>query len=174
MIRRKRSNYSRQAQHRRLRATRGFSLAEVAASTFVVIFMMILSLDVWMLITAAPINDSACRDAARAAAQGSDATTANNLAYTAVASHKQVASMFIQSPSISNFQFQDYSGSGYTIPVDSTPFVSVTTTCQVHPIIPLSVFGSMIIGTNGVITFTQTYTFPLVKSKALPVAGAGP
>lgn len=162
------SRRQRLSRRQGLNRSNGLSLAETAASCFVVIFVMILSIDVWMLITAVQINDSACRDAARAAAQSSDSTTATNLAYTAVASHAQSSSAFINPPSIDNFQYQDYSSNTPPlIPQGSTPFVTVTTTCQVHPIIPLSVFGALIIDNKGIITFSQTYTFPLVKSKAL-------
>jgi hypothetical protein len=148
---------------------KGFTLAEVAVSSFIVIFMLIIALDVWMLISAVQMNDSACRDAARAAAQAPDQPTAQNLAFAAVATHKSVAPMFNQSPTvdISNFQFVDYTG-GATIPAGQTPYVRVTTFCIVHPIIPLSVFGSLIIGNGNTLRFNQTYEFPLVKSKALP------
>lgn len=149
-----------------VRSRAGFSMAEVACSAFVVIFMLILAIDVWMLISAVQMNDSACRDAARAAAQAPDQSTANYAATAAVSTHKSLASMFNVNPTIDQCVYVDYAAPA-TIPPSETPYVTVTTSCQVHPIIPLSVFGTLIIG-NGIVRFYQTYTFPIVKSKALP------
>src|SRR5277367_6717747 len=86
----------------------GFSMAEVACSAFIVIFMLILSIDVWMLISAIQMNDSACRDAARAAAQAPDQPTANYAATAAVATHKSLANMFNVNPSIDQCVYVDY------------------------------------------------------------------
>ena len=143
------------------RSARGFTFAEIGASSIFIIFMVIVGLDMWFLIIAAPINDASCRDAARAAAQGADSTTAGNLAASAIASRQNQCSMFIQAPKIVSFTFQDYGGNP---PPATTPYVTVTTTSQVTPIIPLSVFGSMIIG-GQTVSFTQTYTYPLVRNK---------
>lgn len=139
----------------------GFSFAEIAASVVFIIFMTIMAIDVWLLIVAVPINDSACRDGARAAAQGSDSITAGNLAAAAVASHASQSSIFISQPQITHFVYQDFGGA---VPAGNSPFVSVTTQCQVKPIIPLSAFGTLIIG-NQTFTFQQIYTFPIIKTK---------
>jgi hypothetical protein len=155
----KRSGFLRNRQ----RNSRGFSFAEIGASSVFIIFLVIVSLDMWFLLIAAPINDAACRDAARAAAQGADSTTAGNLAASAISARQNQSSMFIQPPKIINFTYQDFQGNP---PPNTTPYVSVTTQSQVTPIIPLSVFGSMIIG-GQTINFTQTYTYPIVRTKTI-------
>jgi hypothetical protein len=150
----------------------GFGFAEIMASSFLVIIMLIFSLDAWFLIQAAPMNDYACRDAARAAAQGGDPTTAQNLASAAIQSHAQQASCFVSAPYIdpNAFVYNDFGvseGNPVQPPANTAASVSVTTRCTVKPIVPLSFMGSIIMGGNDTITFSQTYTFPIVKTKEL-------
>lgn len=150
----------------------GFGFAEIIASSFLIFIMLIFSLDAWFLITAAPMNDYACRDAARAAAQAGDATTAKNLAQAAIQSHATQASYFVTAPylDLNSFVYNDFgvsTGNPTQPPANTAASVTVTTRCVVKPIIPLSFFGSILFGGEDTVQYAQTYTFPIVKTKEL-------
>jgi hypothetical protein len=156
----------------RTKRARGFSFIEVAFTCFFVIACSVFGLDIWFLLTAAPLNDIACRDGARAAAQAKDAQTALNMALTAIEAHTKEGTAFISPPKLdtTKFLFQDY---GMSSPNFSTPptvqpantpaYVQVSTFCVVKPIVPFNFFG--LIGSTAQITYRQTYTFPIVKTK---------
>src|ERR1700722_20229155 len=77
----------------------GFGLVEAVTSAIFIIVAVIVSLDCWFMIMAARINDSACRDAARAASQaGSSSTDASNAAMSAAASYNNMGAAFMISP----------------------------------------------------------------------------
>jgi hypothetical protein len=150
----------------------GFGFAEIMASSFLIFLMLIFSLDAWFLISAAPMNDYACRDAARAAAQAGDPATAQNLAIAAIRSHAKQASYFVSAPylDLSAFSYNDFgvsTGNPTTPPANTAATVTVTTRCAVKPIIPLSFFGNMLLGGQDTVQYAQTYTFPIVKTKEL-------
>ena len=133
-----------------LRANRAFSLAEVAATSFLVILLAIFFFF---------FNDKACRDVFRAAAQQQDARKALLFAYSSANNHT-TDGYFIGPVTLpKGVVYQDYGGSP---PSGQTPFVSVTTAVQVTLPAPLYFFGASF--TNQ-ITFTQTYTSPIIKTK---------
>jgi Flp pilus assembly protein TadG len=135
----------------------GFTAVEAVVSSLFVIVAVIFSLDCWFMVTAARVTDSACKDAARAAAQtvdtgnvSVDSTNATNAAQAAVQPYAQYANSMMTAPMVS-------------VAYNSTanpPNVTVVTTMSVTPLVPLTVLGNTLGGVN----FSQQYSFPLIKS----------
>jgi len=140
----------------------GFSFAEVAATSFFVIVFAILGVDVTILTFSASINDSACRNAARAAAQGSDYAKATALATAALKSHK-TDGYFISQPTITFLDYQTFGGSP---PAGETPYVQVRTEVTVKLPVPIVFFG-VTFNENQDLVFKQRYAYPIIKTKIL-------
>lgn len=146
----------------RRRPGAGFSFAEVAATAFFVICFAALGVDIAILTFSASINDSACRNAARAAAQGSDLTKATAMANAAVKAHK-TDGYFISQPTITMLNYQTFGG---TPPAGETPFVQVKTEVTVKLPVPILFFG-VTFNDNQDMVFQQTYAYPIIKTKIL-------
>lgn len=144
------------------RAARGSSFIEIAASVFLVVIVAALGVDVVLLIFGASVNDSACRDAARAAAQASDYGKSLSLAKASVNNHRTDGYMISQ-PVITNFDYHDYLPG--TPPPNETPYVLVATRVTVRLPAPLFFFGAQF--TNGTMQFIQSYAYPIIKTKIL-------
>lgn len=147
----------------KIRRNGGFSFLEVATSSFLVLVLVILSINVCLLVFGCQINDTAARDAARAASLAPDATKAWNLATASVKSHKTDGT-FIGAITLmpgAAFQYQDFGGSP---PAGQCPFVKVTTKTRVTLPTPIYFFGASF---TNVFDFSQTYTSPIVKTKYL-------
>ena len=129
---------------------KGFGLVEAVTTSIFVVVAVVLSLDCWFMITAARVTDAACRDAARAAAQAGDATTANNAALAALQPYMGYGNSMMTAPTVT----VTYNDSA------TPPSVTVVTSMSVTPLIPLSVLGSSVNGMN----FTQQYSFPIVRT----------
>ncbi len=145
------------------RRSGGFSFLEVATSSFLVLVLVILSINICLLIFGCQINDTACRDAARAASLASDSAKAWALATASVRSHKTDGT-FIGTITLlggSAFQYQDFAGAP---PAGQCPFVRVTTRTRVTLPTPIYFFGASF---TNVFDFSQTYTSPIVKTKYL-------
>lgn len=144
------------------RRCRGASLVEVAIIGTLLVAVALFSLDIGILVLGSSVNDKACRDAARAAAQASDSTNALKLAQASLKSHK-TDGYFITQPAIdmTNFTYQDFAGNA---PPDTSPFVEVTTSNTVRVPAPIFFFGAQFGGTNGTFTFRNTYNFPIVRT----------
>lgn len=143
----------------RQRRFHGYGFMEVAFIGSIMTMLALFSLNIGLIALGSSLNDRACRDAARAAAQGTTANQALLLANAALRSHP--ADGFFVTPSTlsANFVYQDYGGSP---PPDTSPYVTVTTTNQVRIPAPF-LFTGQGFGTNGMLTFSSTYTFPIVK-----------
>ena len=137
----------------------GFSFPEVAVTSFLIIFLAVMSLDICLLIFGCSVNDKACRDVVRAAAQQPNASQA--LAFAIASTHNhQTDGIFISPITLVNgVNYNDFSGN---VPAGETPYVQVTTQVLVTLPAPLYFFGDSF--TNQ-ITFKQTYTSPIVKTK---------
>lgn len=122
----------------------------------------IFCLDIGFVLMASQLNERACRDAARAAAQADNYLSSLQLAQAAVAGHK-ADGYFVTAPSVdaSQFTYQDFGGSA---PSNVSPFVSVTTTTTVRIPAPVFFMGASF-GKNGTMQFRKTYTFPIVKTQ---------
>lgn len=145
----------------RNRNQRGVLVIELAASAFMLLIFSVLAAHLSLMVYGAFINDRACRDAARAAAQGSSRTEAQRMAYTILTTHHALGS-YVDPPTVKgNVEYQDYTG---TPPVGHSPFVHVVTETKVHsPFRLLTVCGETF--QDGTVVFTQSYTFPIVRVK---------
>jgi hypothetical protein len=141
-----------------MRQRRGFSFAEVAASAFLMVILAIFTADICLLIFACSVNDKACRDVVRAAAQQPNAQQALLFAQAAVKAH-QTDGFFISPINLVTVTYQDFAGNP---PVGMTPYVQVITQVNVTLPAPLYFFGASF--TNH-ISFSQIYTSPIIKTK---------
>jgi hypothetical protein len=122
----------------------------------------ILSADIGVLIYGAEFNDRACRDAARAAAQGQDAQQSTQLIRAILKAH-QGDGNYITAPTMQSLVYNDYGGNP---PAQTAPFVTVTTLTKARaPFAPLVFCKGPVFLQNGTFSFTQSYTFPIVKTK---------
>jgi hypothetical protein len=151
----------RKGSKKQSRAGRGVLVVELATSAFMLLIFSALAAHLSLMVYGAFINDRACRDAARAAAQGSSALEAQRMALTILTTHHAVGS-YVEPPTIKgNVQYQDYNG---TPTAGHSPFVHVVTETKVHsPFKLLTMCGETF--QDGTILFTQSYTFPIVRVK---------
>lgn len=126
------------------------------------VVMSVLCLDMGYVIMGSQVNDRACRDAARAAAEADNYATALKLAQAAVAPHKGDG-YFVSSPTVdaSAFTYEDFGGDP---PPNTSPFVSVTTNCDIRIPAPIFFLGANF-GATGTMNFSKTYVFPIVKTQ---------
>jgi hypothetical protein len=123
--------------------------------------MALLCTNIGLLIMGAGINDKACRDAARSAAQASNYTAALKAARAALQGHV-TDGYFVSAPAMADTDlvYEDFAGNP---PTDTSPYVSVTTTTVVRIPAPFMMYGATF-GAGGTQTFRRTYTFPSVKT----------
>lgn len=148
-------------QKRRKRSAHGSNLAELGAIITIMTMIVLFCVNAAVVFVAGNINNRACRDAARAAAQASTSTSAQQQAQAALKSYVSTNS-FVGSPtfSTSDFVYQDFAGDP---PPDTSPFVSVTTTLTAK--VPAPIFWGMTFGQSGNVSMKQTYQFPIVKTQ---------
>lgn len=150
------------------RGTKGSGFIEICASAFFLVAMVVIGLNIWILVSACSLNDACCRDATRAAAQGSSENLAKNLALATVSTRQKTASYFIQAPTLTNFVYRDFgasTGLPSVAPPNVAPAVTVSTEIRVRPLLPLFLFGNAVISGTDQVRFQQTYTYPLIKTK---------
>lgn len=143
------------------RGSRAHSLVEVSLLSVLFVVIAILCLDVGYVMMASQLNDRACRDAARAAAEADNYLSSLQMAQAAVIPHKGDG-YWVTNPKVatSKFVYQDFSGSP---PTNVSPYVTVTTDCDVRIPAPIFFLGASF-KANGIMSFTKTYTFPIVKT----------
>jgi hypothetical protein len=137
----------------------GFSLAEVAVSSFLVILLAIFTADICLLIFGCSVNDKACRDVVRAAAQQPTAQKALLFAQASVANHKTDGFFISPITLVNGVNYQDFAGNP---PPGQTPYVQVITQVTVTLPAPLYFFGQSF---TNVVQFKQIYTSPIIKTK---------
>lgn len=144
------------------RRANGHTIIELGCIAGLLVFLSGFCANIGIVALGSSINDSASRDAARAAAQGSSLAQAQQLAQATLRAHI-ADGYFVTTPTIdtSNFVYEDYNG---TPPADTSPFVSVTTSNQVRIPAPILYFGNSFGRQSSTITFTRTYSFPIVKT----------
>lgn len=144
------------------RRAKGHSIIELGILSVLFAVVAIFCVDVCFMLMASQVNERACRDAARAAAQADNYLSSLQLAQAAVASHKADGN-YVSSPAVdaSSFVYQDFGGNN---PASVSPFVSVTTTTNIRVPAPVFFMGQNM-GPDGTMQFTKTYTFPIVKTK---------
>lgn len=144
------------------RNKRASILLELSCSCFMMLVFTILTADIGVLIYGAEFNDRACRDAARAAAQGQDSAQATQLVKAILKAH-QGDGNYIKVPTLEKLSYEDYAGNP---PPQVAPFVTVTvSTIARAPFAPLVFFQGPVFLQNGSFAFSQTYTFPIVRTK---------
>jgi Flp pilus assembly protein TadG len=145
------------------RFPKGSLVIELTVGSFFLSIFAIIAFHVGLLIFGAFMNDTACRDAARAAAQGNSQAKATTLAQAILISHKQTNS-YLGSPALQTpIVYQDYNGSPPN--TQTSPYIQLTTKTQVTLPIRFFSFLSQMFTSDQNLTFTATYTFPIVKVK---------
>jgi hypothetical protein len=144
----------------RLRNNKAFSLAEVAATSFLFVMLGVFAADICLLIFGCSVNDKACRDVVRAAAQQATAAKALQFAVASVKNHK-TDGFFISTISLVGgaVNYNDFGGNP---PAGQTPYVQVTTQVTVTLPAPIYFFGA---GFTNQMSFSQTYTSPIIGTK---------
>ncbi|MBS1994243.1 MAG: hypothetical protein JSS83_27215 [Cyanobacteria bacterium SZAS LIN-3] len=142
------------------RKAKAFSLAEVAITSFLFVLLGVFAADICLLIFGCSVNDKACRDVVRAAAQQGDAAKALQFAIASVKNHKTDGTFI--SPITLVGGAVNYNDFGGNPPAGQTPYVQVTTKVTVTLPAPLFFFGA---GFTNKLDFSQTYTSPIVKTK---------
>src|SRR5271154_6246524 len=79
---------------------KGSSLIEFASMSLILVVVTVIALNAFLALMAARTNDTACRSAARTAAQGKDPTSATNLANAMLA--KYTAGSYYGAPQLTN------------------------------------------------------------------------
>jgi len=150
---------------RRERNRRGTAAIEIACGSLFLMVLTLLALDISILMLGFEMNDRACRDACRAAAQQSSPQAAQNVAAAILKNHKTDGN-FLSQPQLltgpGQFIYQDFGGN----PTAGNPTVTVTTEMKVKTPVPLVFVGSTF-GHDGdwvsdQWTFQKKYTFPIV------------
>ena len=143
------------------RSQKANAIIELAVISPLFVVMALFCLNILILTTGSGINERACRDAARMAGQATNYADSLLLAKTGVKPY-QGDGFFVTSPVVNTaaFVYNDFGGNP---PASTSPYVSVTTSCQVRIPAPVFLYGlnSM---SNGYMTFTKTYTFPIITT----------
>jgi hypothetical protein len=142
----------------KIRTSAGFSFAEVAATSFLVILLAAFTADLCLLIFACSVNDKACRDVVRAAAQQTNAAQALLFAQATAKNH-QTDGFFISPINLVSVNYVDFGGNP---PAGQAPYVQATTRVDVTLPVPIYFFGATF--TNHY-SFSQIYTSPIIKTK---------
>jgi hypothetical protein len=154
-------------QQTRNRST-GQLVIELASTCIFLMVFIVVSVDIGLLLYGANINDKACRDACRAAAQANNEIDARKMAEAILSGQRLAGDTMgkgiVTRPSIpagtAGLTYVDFNG---TPAPDESPYVTVTTECNsTLPFAPPELLGSTL---NHNVTFRQSYTFPIVKLK---------
>ncbi len=150
----------------------GVITIEFAVGSLFLIVLTALAINITLLMLAYEVNDRACRNACRAAAQQDNSTNARNAA-TVVVRNVGVDGYFLRKPTMdtsgSNFVYQDFGGNPI-LAGENSPYVRVTTVMQVKTPAPLFFLGNAFGDNDGdgrhsigdLWTFRKQYTFPIV------------
>ncbi len=143
---------------------KGLAAVELACGSVFLLVLTLFFIDITVLMLGYELNDKACRDACRAAAQQGTPMDAQNAAAAILRTHRADGN-FVTDPILltgpTYFQYQDYVGD----PTAGNPMVTVTTECRVKTPVPLgfvgSLFGHDSSWQNNSWTFRKQYSFPI-------------
>ncbi len=154
------STDSEQSEHSIDQHRIGQTMIELASIMVCMVPLMLLALDISLLTLAAAVNDHACRDAARAAAQTKDYTAGLSAARAIVSSYPS-NSFILTKPTVltNSFVYEDFGGNP---PDNESPYVSVTTEMKVKIPAPIFFFGAKF-SKDGYLKLNRSYLFPIVK-----------
>lgn len=143
--------------NKRERNARGSAAFELAAGSTIVIAIVALSLNICFAMMSYGINDRACRDAARAAAQGGSRQEATQLANAIIRSYN--TNNGVLAPIVvDQLSYNDFGGNP---PAEQSPFVTVVTRTTAKLPAPIELLGQRIFGTT--LPVRKQYSFPIVK-----------
>ncbi len=149
------------------RPSNGTALLELVGIAFIVVVMALLSINLGVLVFAAWLNDSACRDACRAASQQGSSESAKAAAVIACKQFATSAGGVVGDPKVlldsANFEYESYPDTDGKPTVSKGPYVRVTT--SLNSKLPAPVILSNV-GFTDLLVFRQTYTFPLLEPDA--------
>lgn len=144
-------------------AAHGHAAIELICSSFFLFVFAVLSADICIVLFGAYQNDRACRDAARSAAQGQDVAQSTKLANAALKAHAGDGYYFSDPVLDAAVVYNDFGG---TPPPATSPFVKVATRTTARvPFSPLRFTSDAVFLDGGAVTFKQSYTFPIVRTK---------
>jgi hypothetical protein len=160
-------------KNRKTRTT-GSSAIEVSLVAVLTVIFAILGFNMFMVVWGFSSLDSAARDAARAAASTNSQPSGYQAASQAALTHT-TDGYFVSQPTVANtandFQYIN------TPPPNVSPYVVVTTRCNVRVPVALNFFGAQM--NNGLLAYARTYTFPILGAPFTPTSppvatGPGP
>lgn len=144
------------------RSVRGQVALELAVACLLFLPLSLIGFTMITCEIASSLNDRACRNAARAAADASTRDASLLRAQAAVAACRTNAVLYGPvSLDTAKFVFEDFNG---TPPANTEPYVSVTTIMPCVVPAPINLLGNKI-GITQTTNFTRTYRFPIVKLK---------
>lgn len=142
----------------------GTALLELVGISFIVIVMALISVNVGVLVFAAWLNDSACRDACRAAAQQGNSQDAQAAAVIACKQFATASGGVVGDPKVdfsaSRFEYEIFPDDNGKPQMDKGPYVKVSTTLNSKLPAPVIISN---VGFTDLLVFNQTYTFPLLE-----------
>ncbi len=144
-------------------STSGSISFDIALGAFLFITLAAFGLDLTAAMAGAISNDSACRDACRAAAQNTNSVTALAAAQTQMRVHINDG-IVISQPTLTgtttpNFVYNDFGGNP---PTNTSPYVIVTTSVTVNLPVPVLFFSKVLVN-NRTLLFTRRYQFPIIR-----------
>ena len=144
-----------------LRSRRASAIIELGVITPLFVVMAMFCMDILILTTGSGINERACRDAARMAGQSTNYAGSLLMAQTGVKAYRGDG-YFVTNPVVNttSFVYNDFGGSP---PPNTSPYVTVTTSCKVRIPAPIFLYGLNAMN-SGYMTFSKTYTFPIVTT----------
>ena len=147
------------------RSKHGSAFIELAITLCLTIVLAALGSDITLMTYAMFLNDKACRDAARAAAQQTTSAGALKAAQVQLKVHASDGVFVTQPVLVSqvspNFVYNDYGGSP---PANQSPYVTVTSSINIKLPAPVFFWGTNFMS-SGSIVFVRSYTYPIVKEK---------
>lgn len=147
---------------RAARKSRGQVALELAVACLLFLPICMLGFCMITCEIASSINDRACRNAARAAADASNRDASLTRAQAVLAASRTTGALYGPvSLDTSKFVFEDFDG---TPPPNTEPYISVTTVMPCVIPAPISILGNKV-GISQTANFTRTYKFPIVKLK---------
>ena len=151
------------------RRTSGSSLIEIAIPSLFLMVVVFFCIDAYVWVQSFMLNDLACRDATRSAAQAVPPNGSTDLsAYRSAAREAALSQLkmhidngpYIKNPTLVNMEWNDYGG---VLPAPpDTPYVTCTTSLDVSLPVPLTFMGATVLK-DGKLTFKRSYTFPIIN-----------
>jgi len=149
----------------RKRNRKGGAFIEISISLSLMIVLAALGADITLMTFAMFLNDKACRDAARSAAQQTTSAGALQAAQVQLKVHATdgnfVSQPVLVSQSSPDFVYNDYGGNP---PANESSYVTVTTAVNIKLPAPIF-FWDQTFMPSGTMQFIRRYTYPIVKEK---------